>query len=321
MLLMRFASYLLPAIVVALSINSACGQTYPNKPVRLVTVTPGNAQDFAARLIAQKLTISLGQQVIVENRGGGFIPAEVVSKAPPDGYTLLVAGTAIWIEPLLREKVPYDPVKDFAPITLALKTPSVLVVHPSLPVKSVKELIALAKSRPDELNSSSGPPDGSPHLAAELFKAMAGVRIVHIPYKGTAQALISLMGGEVQLSFPTAAAVTPYIKAGRLKALAVTSLQPSALLPGMPTIADSGLSGYEVVSITGVFAPAKTPAAIVDRLNQEIVRILNQPDSKDSFLKAGADVIGSTPDQLTETVKSEMTRMGKLIKDVGIHAE
>jgi tripartite-type tricarboxylate transporter receptor subunit TctC len=297
----------------------ACGQQYPSKPIRIVSATAGSSADFGARLIAQGLVGALGQQVIVDNRPG-TIPGEVVAKAAPDGYTVLVGGTVIWIEPLLRGIAPYNMVTDFSPITLATSAPSLLVVHPSLPVKSVRELIALAKSKPGALNSASGPSGGSPHLAAELFKAMAGVNIVHIPYRAIALALSNLIGGEVQLAFPVAAAALPHVKSGRLRALAVTSLAPSALMPELPAVAAT-LPGYEAASINGVFAPANTPAPVITRLHQETVRVLNQPETKEKFLNSGAEIVASAPDQLIAKVKSELVRMGKVIKDAGIRAE
>ena len=319
MLLSRFVLLFFPITVVLAYAEVVLGQNYPSKPIRIITASSGSGVDFGARLIAQALIEPLGQQLVVENRSG-TIPGEIVSKAPPDGYTILIAGTTIWIEPLLRQKTPYDPARDFSPITLAARTPSVLVVHPSLPIKSVKELIALARSRPGQLNSASGPSGGSPHLAAELFNAMTGVNIVHVPYKAIAQALTGLIGGEVQLAFPTSGAALPHIKSGRLRGLAVTSLQPTALVPGLPSVAAT-VPGYVSESITAVFAPAKTPAPIVSRLNQEIVRLLSQADLKDKFLASGSEVVGSTPEQLAATVSSEIARMGKVIKDAGIRAD
>ena len=297
------------------------GQGYPNKPVRIVTTEPGGGGDFAARLIAPGLTSNLGQQVIADPRGGGVIAIEMVIKAPPDGHTLLLYGSNLWLLPFMRSHVPYDPVTDFATVTLATKAPNILVVHPSLPVKSVGELIALAKARPGELNYGTSGIGNSVHVAGELFKAMAGVNIVCIPYKGTAPVISDLLGGQVQLMFGVAAAVVPHARSGRLRALAVTSAQPSALVPGLPTVAAAGLPGYESVAILSIFAPANTPAMLVNRLNQEIVRVLNQADVKERFLATGVEVIGSTPEQLAATMKSEMARMGKVIRDAGIKTD
>ncbi len=244
----------------------ASGQHYPNKPVRMVTAEVGAAGDFVARLVAPGLSDSLGQQVIVENRGGsGVIPIGIVAKALPDGYTLLVFGSTLWLLPFIQD-VPYNPVRDFSPITLAVTTPLLLVVHPSLPVKSIAELIAWAKAKPGELNYASGISGSATHLPAELFKAMAGVNIVRIAYKGGAPALSALIGGEVQVMFATASGAGPHVNSGRLRALAVTSAQPSALFPDLPTVAAAGLPGYDAASIMCIFAPAKTPAALIDRL-------------------------------------------------------
>lgn len=315
--------YVVPLVVVSLTIlgaDTASCQNYPNKPIRIVTSGVGGGNDFTARLIAQGLTVSMGQQLVVENRGSGVIPGQVVSQAPPDGYTLLVAGGNFTIGPLL-EKTPYDPVRDFFPISLVTSAPNILVVHPSLPVKSVKELIALAKARPRELNYASAGAGGTIHLAAELFKAMASVNIVRIPYKSSATQMADLIGGHVQLTFGNAANVNPHVKSGRLRALAVASAQPSALAPDLPTVAASGLPGYESVQMSGIFAPAKTPGAIINRLNQEVVRFLRTADAKERFLNSGVETVGSSPEELAATMKSEITRLGKVIKDAGIRAD
>ena len=319
--LRRFFPWMFLAALVLMKAGAVSGQTYPNKPIRIVTGSVGSGLDVMSRLVAPGLASALGQPVIVENRSSAIIPAQAVSRSTPDGYTLLAHGVSFWILPLLQDSVPYDPVRDFAPITLAVSAPAILVAHPSLPAASVKELIALAKARPGELNYASALTGSINHLAAELFKAMAGVNIVRIPYKGTGPAINALIAGEAQLSFANAAAALPHVKSGRLKALAVTSAAPSALLPGMPTVAASGLPGYEAENMNGLFAPAKTPAAIVGRLNRECVRILNGPDVKEKFLNSGVEVIGSSPEKFAARIKSEIARMGKVIKDAGIRAE
>lgn len=298
----------------------ASGQNYPNKPIRLVTAEAGGGNDFSARLIVQGLAGSLGQPMVIDNRGGagGAIAADIVAKAQPDGYTLLLYANNIWIIPLLRNNAPYDVVRDFSPITWAAGSPNIVVVHPSLPVKSIEELIAHARARPGELNYGSGGSGSSTHLAMELFKSMAGVNIVRVPFKGNAPAMNALFGGEVQLMFVTAGTVTPHLKSGRLRALAVTSAQPSALAPGLPTVASSGLPGYESNQIYGVFAPSRTPAAIVRRLNDEIVRVLGRADVREKFLAGGVEPVGSTPQQLAATIKSEIARMRKVIKEAEI---
>ena len=298
-------------------------QNYPIKPIRLVTAEPGGGNDFAARLIVQGLGGSLGQPMIVDNRGGagGLIAASVVAKSPPDGYTLLLYANNVWIIPLLQRNAPYDAVRDFVPITWAAKAPNAVVVHPSLPVKSVGQLIALAKARPGELNYGSGGNGSSTHLAVELFKSMARVDIVRVTFRGNAPALNALFAGEVQLMIAPAGSLASHLNSGRLRLLAVTSAQPSPLLPGLPTMAASGLPGYESMQIYGVFAPARTPAAIVQRLNDEIVRVLRRPDVKEKFLAAGVEPVGSTPQELGTTMKSEIVRIGKVIKDAGIREE
>ena len=303
-----------------LGANLVYGQDYPNRPIRIVTGGIGGTNDIVARLVAQELTSAWSQPVIVDNRPSGIVPAEIVSKAQPDGYTLIVIGNSFWTRPLLR-KVPYDPVRDFSPIMLMINSPSILVVYPPLPVKSVKELIALAKSKPGELNFGSTGVGGPQHMGAELFKAMAGIDIVHVPYKGTAAVITALISGQVQILFSSALPVAPLIASGRLKALAVASAQPSAVAPGLPTVAASGLPGYELLSPQALFAPAKTPQVVIRRLNQEIVRILNRTESKERFLNGGVEVVGSSPEALAARVKSDMAKLSKLIKDAGIKVD
>ncbi len=262
----------------ALGPDCTYGQAYPHKPIRILASEPGGSLDFTARLVAQGLTANLGQQVIVENRPSGVITGEIVSKAQPDGYTLLSHGSPLWLLPFLQDNVPYDPLRDLSPIALIVTSPNILVVHPSLPVKSVRELIALAKARPGALNYGTTTLGGPSHLSGELFKSMARVKIVAVPYKGAAQSVQDLISGRVELAFPSAAAATAHIKSGRLRALAVTSAQPSALFPGLPSISASGLPGYESVGKFGMFAPAGTPANIVKRLNQDVVQVINRAE-------------------------------------------
>ncbi len=308
--------------LIAIGSVPVCGQDYPNKPVRVATAAPGGGNDFAARMIAQGLTARLGQQVIVENRGGSVaVPAQMVAQGPADGYNLLFYGNPLWLLPLLRASVPYDVVKDFAPVALAARSPNTLVVHPSLPVSSLQAFIAFAKARPGQLNYATGQSGTTTHLAMELFKAMAGVNIVQIPYKGNAPALNDLIAGQTQVMLATAATVAPHISSGRLRALAVTSAQPSPLAPGLPTVAASGLPGYESESLYGMFAPSRTPAAIVKRLSQEITVVLGSADVKEKFLRSGVEVVVSTPEQLAAAVKADAARMGKVIKDAGIREE
>jgi len=299
---------------------TASAQTYPAKPIRIMVTGVGSGGDFAARLIAQGVSPSLGQQIIVDNRGSGNLPAELTAKAPPDGYTLCLSAAPLWITPFLRQ-TPYDPVKDFTPITLVVTSPNILVVHPSLPAKNVKELLALLKARPGALNYATSGIGGSGFLAAELFKSMSRADMVRVNYKSGGLAITELMSGEVQLFFANAGAVAPHMKSGRLRALAVTSAKPSPLLPGLPTIAAGGLPGYELVSVQGLFGPARTPDAAVARLNQEIAPFLQRPEVKEKFFAAGMESLGSPPDALAATVKSEMARLGKVIQNAGIKLE
>ncbi len=305
--------------VACLGCLPAQGQNYPTKPLRIVTSGVGAGTDFAARTVAQGLTPLLGQQVIVENRASGFMPAEIVARAAPDGYTLLSYGSTVWTAPLLQN-VPYDPVKDFAPITIIAKSPHVLVVHPTLAVTSVKELITLAKAKPGTLNDASLGTGTSTHLGAELFKSMAGVNIVRIPYKSGATQMADLVGGQVHLTFATAANVAPHVKSGRLRAIAVTSAERTDLVPGVPAVAET-LPGYEAGAMYVMFAPARTPPALVQRLNRETVRVLNQPEVEAKFFAYGVQVVGSSPEQLAATMKAEMVRLGKVIKEAGIRVE
>ncbi len=299
----------------------ASGQGYPSKPIRIVTSAPAGANDIAIRIIGQELRSALGQPIVVENRGGASatsVAAQAVSKAPPDGHTLLFYSNSLWTDPLLRNATPLDPARNFAAITLAVSSPNIVVVHPSIPVKSIRQLIALARVRPGDIDYSSGAVGSSNHLAAELFKAEAGIRMARVGYRGTPPALNALMSGEVQVMFPVAAAATPHMQSGRLRALAVTSPKPSVLAPGLPTVAASGLPGYESEMMMALFAPVDTPAAIVQRLSQEMVKTLSDKDVKDKFLKLGVETIGSTPDELVAAVKSEIDRLAKVIKSTGM---
>ncbi len=310
-------------VALLLAHGVACAQDYPVRPVHFIAGSAGGGVDFAARIIAQSMTGDVGQPVIVENRSsaGGTVAALAVMKAVPDGHTLLFYGSPVWLAPFMRDRVEYDPLRDFAPVTLAVSQPNILIVHPSLPVKSLKDLITLARSRPGALNYSSGSTGTSSHLAAELLKSRAGIDLVRVGYSGSAPALIALISGEIQIMFVAAGSVESQIKSGRLRAVAVTSAQPSALAPGIPTIASSGLPGYDAVAIYGVFAPAKTPAALVNRINQVIVRVLQKTDIKERFLKSGVEPVGSSPQEFGAAVKDEMSVMGELIRKLGIRGE
>ena len=305
--------------LVLCSVSTIAAATYPDKPIRMLTSEAGGGSDFVARLVAQGMGTHLGQRVVVDNRG--MIAAEIAKYAAPDGYTLLLYGSPLWLSPFLREKLPYDPVRDYAPVSLVVSTPNVMVVHPGVAAQTVGEFIALAKTRPGMLNYSSASTGSTQHLAAELFKNMAGLNIVRIPYKGSGPALNAVIAGQVQLMFPSAGSATQHVKAGRLRALAVTTAQPSALLPGLPTVAASGLPGYESTSPFGVFAPANTPQAIIARLGRDIAQGLSDTEIKARFNGAGVETVGSTPAELGAMVKAEMTKWGKLIRESGIREE
>jgi tripartite-type tricarboxylate transporter receptor subunit TctC len=300
-------------------VNAFPAQNYPAKPIRIVCAAAGGGADFVTRIIANAISGPLGQPVVVENRPSN-LTGELVARANPDGYTLLEAGGTFMFAPLLS-KMPYDPIKDFSAITMIAKAPNVIVVHPGVAAKSVRELIALAKARPGQLNYASGGNGSSLHLSGELFKALAGVDIARINYKGTGAAINDLVGGQVQMAFSSAATVAPHVKSGRLRALAVTSLQPSPLAPGLPTATSTGLPGYEVESIDYMLGPAGVPAPEIALLNREIGRALAQADVKEKFLNAGIEAAPSSPPQLAAIMKSELSKWGKLIKDANIHAE
>ncbi len=300
---------------------AAQAQNYPSRPVRIETGGPGSNGDFASRVLGQVVSPALGQPVVVENRTSGIILGDTVAKAAPDGYTLLVTGSSFWLAPFLEKNVSWDPVRDFVPISLMASSPNLIVVHPSVPVKSVKELVALAKRRPGALNYASGSTGSAPHLAAELFNKMAQVNIVRINYKGAGAAMNDLIGGQVQVMFPNGSAAAAYLKSGRLRALAVTSDHPSPLFPGLPTVASAGLPGFQSEVLNGMFAPAKTPQAVITRLTQEFNRALVRPEVKEKFFNAGMEVIAGSADQLQTAVKNELNVWGKLIKDQGIRNE
>jgi tripartite-type tricarboxylate transporter receptor subunit TctC len=286
---------------------------YPSKVIRIVTAAPGSNNDWGARLVGDTISPSLGHRVLVENRGG--LAAEAVAKAPPDGYTILFYGPAAWTQQLFRD-IPFDPMKDLAPITLAMSSPIVLVVHPSLPVKSVKELIALARAHPGKLNYASGTIGATPFLAGELFKYMAQVNIVRVAYKGTGPSIVGTMSGEVELMFPGAGSVWSHVEQGRLRALGVASMTPSPLTPGLQPIALT-VPGYESTSHIAFFAPAKTPPAIIERLNQEIVKAVHKPEVRELLFKGGVEPIGSTAKELSDYVEMDIGRITRMLNATG----
>jgi len=305
------------------AVLAAHAQAYPAKAIRVIAgFPPGSGADITARVIGAKLNDALGQQVIVDNRpgAGSNIAADLAAKSPPDGYTLFIGTVANTINATLYSKLPFDFAGDFAPIALTTAAPNVLVVHPSLPAKSVKELIALARSRPGQLTFASAGVGTAPHLSAELFRAMAGINMVHIPYKGSPPAVTDLLAGEVALMFSPASTVLNHVKSGRLRALAVTTASRLASLPELPTVAETGMKGYETITWFGFVAPAKTPHAVVARLNAEIVKVLSLPDVRQQFANQGIETYGGTPEHFANYIREEIEKWAKVIKISGASA-
>ena len=290
----------------------------------VIPFPPGGTTDITGRIAAQKLSEALNQQVVPDNRPGaaGNIGAEQVAKAPPDGYTLItLPGSTLTIHPSLYAKLPFDPLKDFAPVTMLAAVPNALVVHPSLPVRNVKDLIALAKSRPDQLNYASTGAGQSTHLSMELFKTMAGVKIIHVAYKGSAPAVTDLLGGHVPMLFDNMPSALPHVKAGKLRGIAVSTLKRSPVAPELPTVAESGLPGFEVSVWFSVLAPANTPKEIVSRLNTTLVKALQAPDTRERLATQGAEPIGNTPDEFTAVMKRDIAKWAKVVKDANIRLD
>jgi tripartite-type tricarboxylate transporter receptor subunit TctC len=299
-------------------------QTFPTKPVRIIVpFPPGGGTDVVSRLLGQKLTEVWGQQVIIDNRPGAsmMIGHELGSKAAPDGYTLVMSSNNHTINPSVYSKIPYDTVKDFAPVTLIGNSPLVLVVHPTLPVRTTKELIALAKSRKGELTYASSGSGGPLHMAGELFKLRAGVDMVHVPYKGSGPAEVDLVGGHVQVLFAGPVSASPYIKAGRMKGLAVTGFKRSAAFPNLPTVAEEALPGYEAGIWWGVLAPAATPRELVNRIQSDFVKVLQMPETKTTLSRQGGEPVGSTPEQFQKMIVTEIAQWAKVVKAAGIKAD
>ena len=304
--------------------SAVSGAAYPAKSIRVIVgFPPGSGADITARVIGAKAGEALAQQVIVDNRPGAAsnIAAELAAKTPADGYTLFIGTVANTINATLYPRLPFDFARDFAPVVLTTAAPNVLVVHTSVPAKSVKELIALAKIRPGQLNYASAGTGTAPHLSGELFNAMAGIRMVHIPYKGSPPAVTDLLAGEVALMFSPSSTVLPHVKSGRLRALAVTTATRLPSLPNLPTVAESGLKGYETITWFGFVAPAKTPPAIVTRLNTEIVKVLALPEVRNPFAIQGIEVIGGTPEQFASYIRDEITKWAKVIRLSGAKAD
>jgi tripartite-type tricarboxylate transporter receptor subunit TctC len=318
---MRLSTLLLAVLI---SGTVTC-HAFPEKPVRFVVgFTPGGPSDILARALGQKLAERWSQQVVIDNRpgAGGNLAAEAVAKSPPDGYTWLLGNNSVLAtNQSLYRNLPYDPVKDFAPVALVAIQPNILVVHPSLPVSSVDELIKFSKANPGKLNYASSGSGAAAHLAGELFKAMAGVEIVHVPYKGAQPALTDVIAGQVQMMFATSASVIPYIKANRLRALAVTTAQRSASVPELPTVSEAGVAGFEATTWHGVVVPSGTSAAVVTRLNEEINLVLNEKDLKDRLTSLGAEIATGSPKQFSDYIARETPKWAKVVKDSGAKPE
>ena len=317
----RLGALLAMTLASGMSFAAAPAEQYPMKSIRvIVPQSAGGSTDLAARLVTQKLSDSLGQTLVVDNRpgAGSLNGTETVAKAAPDGYTLLCVAASFTINPSLHEKLPFDPIRDFVPITRLAALPHILVVHPSLPVKSVKELIALAKAKPGELNYASSGIATSTHLAAELFRHMTATDMVQVPFKGGAPGMVGLLSGQVQLYFATISTALPHVKSGKIRALAVTSAKRSVVAPEYPTLAEAGVAGYEHASWVGLLAPAKTPAPIVSKLHAESRKAVNLPDVKAHLLRDGLEPVGDTPQEFAVIVKAEVAKWKKVVKAAGI---
>ena len=301
-----------------LACTAAAAQSYPARPVRLlVPSTPGGSVDTLARTVATQLTEKWGQQMVVDNRAGagGIIAAELTAKAPPDGYTLIMCTISSCATNVsLQKNLPYDPVKDFEPITLVATQNLMLLIHPSIPAASVKELVALAKANPGKYSFASAGNGVGGHLSGELFKLLAGIDLLHVPYKGVAPALVDVISGQVSMTFPSILSALPHVKSGRLRALAVTGAKRSSAVPELPTMMEAGVKGYESATWYGVLAPAKTSKEIVNKLNADIVGVLKQPEVRDRLSKEGADPVGSSPQEFSSYMKSEIAKWAKVVK-------
>jgi tripartite-type tricarboxylate transporter receptor subunit TctC len=320
---MKSGCMIVAALAVAgLPSRAVAADAYPSKAIRMVVPFPaGGTTDILGRIAGQKITEALGQQVIIDNRGGagGNIGTELVAKSPPDGYTLLTdPGSTLTINPHAYSRLGFDPVKDFAPITILAEVPNILEVHPSMPVKNVKELIALAKSKPGQINYASTGAGQSTHLSMELFKSMAHIDINHIPYKGSAPALVDLIGGHVTVMFDNMPTSLPHVRAGKLRAIAVSTAKRSFALPQLPTVAESGLPGFEVSVWFSVLAPAATPRDIVQKLNAVLVKALQSPDVKQRLAEQGAEPVGNTPEQFAATIQRDLAKWAKVVKDANV---
>ena len=315
------AAYWCVIVVSLIAAQAAAAQSYPVRPIRLVVpYPPGGPTDFVGRTVGQKLSQFLGQQVVVDNRPGAgtIIGSELVARAAPDGYTILFGtGGGTFLAPLILPNVPYDPLRDFAPVTMLVQSPQVLVTHPSVAARSIAELVTLAKSKPGALNFASVGTGTSPHLGGELFQALTGTKIVHVPYKGTAPALTDLISGQVQMMFSSMPTVLAHVKAGRLRLLGTGGTKRSAVIPDTPSISEV-VPGFELITWYGIFAPARTPTSIVRRLNTEIVKVLNDSESRDRLTAQGLEPAPMTPEELKRYTEQDTIRWARLIKAAGM---
>jgi tripartite-type tricarboxylate transporter receptor subunit TctC len=324
----RYLACITGAVVMALAAAAAASGAhaadYPAKPIRLIVpFSPGGSNDIMARLAAHDFTASLGQQVIVDNRPGasGIVGTELASKASPDGYTLLMMSLTFTVNPSLYRKLPYDTLKDFIPVSLIASAPLMLVVNPSLPAKSVTDLIGYAKANPGKLNFGSGGRGTTPHLAGEMLKAMAGLQMTHVPYKGGGPALADLVGGQIQLMLENIPSTLPFVKAGKLRALAVSGKKRSPLVPDLPTLDEAGLKGYEIVGWNGLFFPARTPPAIVKTIHAQTVKMLSRPEVKERLATLGAEPVGNSPAEFAAFIRAEIAKWARIVKQAGLQAQ
>jgi tripartite-type tricarboxylate transporter receptor subunit TctC len=312
------------AFAILMVAAAACAQNYPNRPIRMIVpFPPGGSVDVIARIVALKLSESLGQQIVIDNRGGasGNIGAELVARATPDGYTLLAHTVPFTVNPFLYSTVPYDTIKDFTPVCLLSESPVLLVVHPSVPAKTVRELIDLAKSQPGKLNYASAGVGTNHHIAGELLNSLAKINIMAVQYKGGGPAQIATLGGEVGITYPNVVAAIPFIKSDRLRALGITSAKRSAAIPEVPTIAEAGLPGYEFTTWHGLLAPAGLPKAVLSKLSENLRKVMRAPDLSERFAKEGVDIVASTSEQFSQHLKSELQKWSKLVKERGMRAD
>jgi tripartite-type tricarboxylate transporter receptor subunit TctC len=322
---MPFFAFTIRVVLIALLVTDcASAQSYPGRAVRVIApFTTGSAADSLARVLGQKLSDAWGQQMVIDNRTGanGIIGTEAAAKSPPDGYTLLFNNISLAINPALYSKMPYDLIRDFTPVSLTATILLALVVHPSLPVKSVQELVALAKAHPGQINYASGGNGSAQHLPMEMLRLATGINLVHVPYKGLGPAFNDVLGGQVPVMFAGVSNVVPYLKTGRLRVLAVGSVKRALALPDVPTVAEAGVPGFNFAAWTGYLAPTGTPKEIVSRLHTDITRTLGAPDVQEKLTSLGFEPVGGTPEEFAALIKNDIARMGKLIRETGIHAD